>query len=121
MDTEQKDILDLIIEMKFMFCNCSHHIASEHLLLPPCIETTIGAQISGKVKCTSCVKKTRWKVGEEQKSEESERKTGKRRKIGRSTYKDQEEGLSLSNRQLVESFDVQKVLLHSCVHALPVN
>ena len=30
-------------------------------------------------------------------------------------------GLSLSNRQLVESFDVQKVLLHSCVHALPVN
>ena len=30
-------------------------------------------------------------------------------------------GLSLSNRQLVESFDVQKVLLHCCVHALPVN
>ena len=37
------------------------------LLPPPCIKTTIGAQISGKVKCTSCVKKTGWKVGEEQK------------------------------------------------------
>ena len=47
LDSEQKDILDLIIEMKFMFCNCSHHIASEHLLPPPCIKTTIGAQISG--------------------------------------------------------------------------
>ena len=62
--------------------NCSHHIAivSTFVLLPPpCIKTTIGAQIPGKVKCTSCVKKTGWKVGEEKKSEESERKTGKRR------------------------------------------
>ena len=53
-----------------MLCNCSHHIAivSTFVLLPPpCIKTTIGAQISGKVKCTSCVKKTGWKVGEEQK------------------------------------------------------
>ena len=57
------------------------------------LQCTIGAQISGKVKCTSCVKKTGWKVDEEQKSEESERETGKRRKIGRrSTCKDQEEG-----------------------------
>ena len=37
------------------------------LLPPPCIRTTIGAQISGKVKCTCCMKKTGWKVGEERK------------------------------------------------------
>ena len=85
---------------------------STFVLLPPlCIKTTIGAQISGKVKCTSCMKKTGWKVGEVKKGKEKQRK---RRKIGRrSTCKDQEEGLSLSNHQLVESFDVQKVLLHS--------
>ena len=46
------------------------------LLPPPCIKTTIGAQISGKLKCTSCVKKTGWKVGEEKKVKESERKMG---------------------------------------------
>ena len=98
-------------------------LVSTFVLLPsPCIKTTIGAQISGKVKCTSCVKKTGWKVGEEQKV--------KKVKESREEEKDREEHmhartkkreLSLSNRQLVESFDVQKVLLHSCVHALPVN
>ena len=62
------------------------------LLPPPCIKTTISAQISGKVKCTSCVKKTVWKVGEEQKVKKVKEKR-KRRKIGRrSTCKDQEEG-----------------------------
>ena len=43
-------------------------LVSTFVLLPPlCIKTTIGAQISGIVKCTSCVKKTGWKVGEEKK------------------------------------------------------
>ena len=75
------------------------------------LQCTIGAQISGKVKCTSCVKKTGWKVDEVKKVKE---KQGRGERQGEGAHaRTKKRGLSLSNHQLVESFDVQKVLLDS--------
>ena len=38
------------------------------------LQCTMGAQISGKLKCTSCMKKTGWKVSEEQKVKKVQKK-----------------------------------------------